>query len=136
MENFKFEKLRIWHSAMDFGELIFEASGTFPGDEKFNLISQIRRASDSIALNIAEGSTGQSTKEFRKFIGYSLRSLAEFVTCLHKAKRRKYLTESEFSSFYTQAYTLMNSMGAFRATLKTKMATENDNENFKDKPTS
>jgi hypothetical protein len=55
---------------------------------------------------------------------------------LHKAKRRKYLTESEFSSFYTQAYTLMNSMGAFRATLKTKMATENDNENFKDKPTS
>lgn len=136
MENFKFEKLRIWHSAMDFGELIFEASGRFPGDEKFNLTSQIRRASDSIALNIAEGSTGQSTKEFRKFIGYSLRSLAEVVTCLHKAKRRKYLTESEFSSFYAQAYTLMNSMGAFRATLKTKMATENDNENFKDKPTS
>jgi four helix bundle protein len=69
METFKFEKLRIWHSAMDFGELIFEASGRFPRDEKFNLTSQIRRASDSIALNIAEGSTGQSTKEFRKFNG-------------------------------------------------------------------
>jgi four helix bundle protein len=136
MESFKFEKLRIWLAAMDFGELIFEASASFPGDERFNLISQIRRASDSIALNIAEGSTGQSQNEFRKFIGYSLRSLAEVVTCLHKAKRRKYLTESEFSSFYTQAYALMNSMGAFRATLKTKKATEKGGVNSMDKPTS
>lgn len=118
METFKFEKLRIWHAAMDFGETIFNASSQFPIDEKYNLISQIRRATDSIALNIAEGSTGQSTKEFRKFIGYSLRSLAEVVTCLHKAKRRNYLSEADFSNFYTQAYSLMNSMGAFRATLK------------------
>ncbi|HSF55737.1 MAG TPA: four helix bundle protein [Algoriphagus sp.] len=127
MESFKFEKLRIWHTAMDFGELIFEASGNFPAEEKYNLISQIRRAADSIALNIAEGSIGQSNKEFRKFVGYSLRSLAEVVTCLHKAKRRKYLSESEFSSFYTQAYALMNSMGAFRATLQiTKAAKPKD----------
>jgi four helix bundle protein len=136
METFKFEELRIWHTAMDFGELIFDVSCRFPIDEKYNLISQIRRAADSIALNIAEGSTGQSTKEFRKFIGYSLRSLAEVVTCLHKAKRRKYLPESEFSSFYTQAYTLMNSMGAFRATLKTKKATEKRDTNSRDTPTS
>jgi four helix bundle protein len=122
MENFKFEKLRIWHSAMDFGEVIFDIFARFPLDEKYNLISQIRRASDSIALNIAEGSTGQSTKEFRKFIGYSLRSLAEVVTCLHKAKRRKYLNEEEFSTFYSQSFSLMNSIGAFRATLKTEIA--------------
>ncbi|MBC6368640.1 four helix bundle protein [Algoriphagus sp. AK58] len=129
METFKFEKLRIWHTAMDFGELIFDASGQFPIDEKYNLISQIRRAADSIALNIAEGSTGQSNKEFRKFIGYSLRSLAEVVTCLHKARRRKYLSEADFSNFYTQAYALMNSMGAFRATLKTKKPTDRGSAN-------
>lgn len=136
METFKFEKLRIWQTAMDFGELIFDASARFPVDEKYNLTSQIRRAADSIALNIAEGSTGQSIKEFRKFIGYSLRSLAEVVTCLHKANRRKYLSEDEFSNFYAQAYTLMNSMGAFRATLKTKKLTEKGDANSKDKPPS
>ncbi|GMQ24332.1 four helix bundle protein [Algoriphagus sp. oki45] len=129
METFKFEKLRIWHTAMDFGELIFDASGQFPIEEKYNLISQIRRAADSIALNIAEGSTGQSNKEFRKFIGYSLRSLAEVVTCLYKARRRKYLSETDFSNFYTQAYALMNSMGAFRATLKTKKPTDRGSAN-------
>lgn len=117
MENFKFEKLRIWQSSMDFGETIFEISGRFPSAEKYNLTSQIRRASDSIALNIAEGSTGHSPKEFRKFIGYSLRSLAEVITCLHKAKRRKYLNEDGFSLLYNQAFILMNSIGAFRATL-------------------
>jgi four helix bundle protein len=109
---------------MDFGEVIFDVSARFPLDEKFNLTSQIRRASDSIALNIAEGFTGQSTKEFRKFIGYSLRSLAEVVTCLHKAKRRKYLNEEEFSTFYSQSFSLMNSIGAFRATLKITRASE------------
>lgn len=117
--DFKFEKLRIWQSSMRFGEELFELSKNFPAEEKFNLSSQIRRAVDSIALNIAEGSTGNSQAEFRKFIGYSLRSLAEVVTCLHKAKLRGYIDEETFQSSYKQAFDLMNSIAAFRNTLKT-----------------
>ena len=86
---FKFEKLNIWKKAMSFGEEMNELAKKFPEIEKFNLSSQIRRAADSIALNIAEGSILQSVPQFRKFMGYSIRSLAEVVTCLHKAKRRK-----------------------------------------------
>ncbi|WP_373493741.1 four helix bundle protein [Aquiflexum sp.] len=83
---FKFEKLTIWQKAMDFGEEIFEMSSGFPKEEKYNLISQIRKASDSIALNISEGSIGQSNPEFKRFLGFAIRSLAEVVTCLHKSK--------------------------------------------------
>lgn len=115
--DFKFEKLRIWQSSMKFGEEIFEISKGFPSDEKFNLTSQIRRAVDSIALNIAEGATGNSQAEFRKFIGYSLRSIAEVVTCLHKAKLRKYISEDQFKERYKSAFDLMNSIAAFRKTL-------------------
>lgn len=43
---FKFEKLTIWQKAMDFGEAIFDMSSKFPKEEKYNLISQIRKASD------------------------------------------------------------------------------------------
>lgn len=93
---FKFENLIIWQRAMDYGEEIYLITKQFPKEEIFNLNSQIRRAVDSIALNISEGSTGQSNLEFRKFIGYSMRSLAEVVTCLHKAKRRNYLDENKF----------------------------------------
>lgn len=121
MENFKFEKLRIWQNSMDFGEEIFNMSKEFPKDELFILTSQIRRASDSIALNIAEGSTGQSYLEFVKFIGYSLRSLAEVVTCLHKAFRRGYLSQESFNSMYQKSFTLMNSIAAFRNFLKSNI---------------
>lgn len=114
MNKFKFEKLIIWQKAMDFGEDINMLTNNFPDKEKFNLSSQIRRASDSIALNISEGSIGQTNPEQRKFIGYSIRSLAEVVTCLFKAKRREYITKEIFDSFYKEAFSLMNMMNAFR----------------------
>ena len=97
---FKFEKLVVWQMAMDYGEKIFALSLNFPALEKYNLVTQINRAVDSIALNIAEGATGNSNPEFSKFLGYSLRFLAEVVTCLHKALRRKYISDSVFSEHY------------------------------------
>jgi four helix bundle protein len=112
---FKFEKLQIWQKAMDFGEDVFKISSAFPKEEMFNLISQIRRASDSIALNISEGSIAQSNPEFKKFLGYSIRSLAEVVTCLHKAKRRSYIDLVQFEKLYAEAFHLMNMMISFKS---------------------
>jgi len=118
MNKFKFEKLIIWQDAMDFGEIINEVSQIFPDKEKFNLTSQIMRAVDSVALNISEGSIGQSNPEQRKFIGYSIRSLAEVVTCLFKAKRRYYISEEKFKELYNSAFHLMNKMAAFKRNIK------------------
>jgi len=118
MEGFKFEKLIIWQKSMELGEHINTLAHTFPKDEIYNLSSQIRRAVDSIALNISEGSIGQSNPEFKKFMGYSIRSLAEVVTCLHKAKRRAYISEEEFMDQYEFAYNLMNMMVAFKKKIK------------------
>jgi len=115
---FKFEKLLIWQKAMDLGEVINQLTEKFPKKEIYNLTSQSCRAVDSIALNIAEGSTGKSNPELKKFIGYSIRSLAEVVTCLHKAKRRNYLTEEEFTTNYNESFHLMNMMIAFRNNTK------------------
>ena len=72
---------------MEIGEEINTLTNDFPKKELYNLSSQIRRAVDSIALNISEGSIGQSNPEFKKFIGYAIRSLGEVVTCLYKAKK-------------------------------------------------
>jgi four helix bundle protein len=83
-----------------------------------NLSSQLKRAADSIALNISEGCIGQSNPEQKKFIGYAIRSLAEVVTCLHKAQRRNYLQEEEFHLHYEYAFNLMNMMVAFKKSIK------------------
>ena len=112
--SFKFEKLIIWQDSMTFAESIYKYSSQFPKDEVFNLTSQIRRASDSIALNISEGSILQSNPEFRRFLGYSIRSLAEVVTCLYKAKYREYISEEAFTELYNESYKIINHIIAFR----------------------
>ena len=94
--SFKFEKIIVWQKAMDFGEVLNELSLKLPEEERYNLSAQSRRAADSIALNIAEGSIGQSKAEFAKFLGYSIRSLAEVVTCLHKMIRREFIDKKVF----------------------------------------
>lgn len=66
--SFKFEKLRVWQISLEYGEKIYYTSLSFPEHEKNNLSSQIRRAVDSIALNISEGYVGQSNAEFRRFL--------------------------------------------------------------------
>lgn len=91
--SFKFEKLIIWQKAMDFGEDINQLTVKFPKKEIYNLTSQILRAVDSIALNIAEGSIEQSNAEFNRFLGYSVRSLAEVVTvCIKHIKENILMT--------------------------------------------
>ena len=115
---FKFENLIIWQKAMELGEDINKLAHKFPKEEIYNLSSQIRKAVDSIALNISEGSIGQSNPEFKKFIGYSIRSLAEVVTYLYKAKNRNYTSEQEFNKYYNDSFNLMNMMIAFRKNIK------------------
>lgn len=112
--SFKFEKLIVWQKAMEFGEDIYKLSLEFPKVELYNLSSQILKASDSIALNISEGSILQSNAEFKRFLGYSIRSLAEVVTCLHKAQKRKYINEDTFDKHYKEAFHLTNMLIAFR----------------------
>jgi four helix bundle protein len=71
---FKFEKLIVWQKAVELSDTIHQLAKTFPKDELFILSSQIKRAADSVSLNIAEGSTGQSNVEFARFLGIALRS--------------------------------------------------------------
>lgn len=97
---FKFEKLKVWQNALDLADEINQLTKTFPKEEMYVLNSQMKRAADSISLNIAEGSTGQSNAEFIRFLRYALRSDIEVVGCLHLAKRRKYLHEERFVQIY------------------------------------
>ncbi len=104
---FKFEKLEIWQLAILFSDDVHLLTRKFPKEEMFALSSQFNRAADSISLNIAEGSIGLSNPEQKKFIGYAIRSLAECVTCLHLARRRKYVKDDVFENFYTRAEMLI-----------------------------
>lgn len=110
---FKFEQLRVWQVSLVFGEKINAIADDFPKKELFNLSSQIRRAADSIGLNIAEGSTGQSNAEQKRFLTFANRSTLEVVACLIKAKLRTYIDEITFLALYAEAETLVKMIQAF-----------------------
>ena len=91
----KFEKLDVWKLALEYVDLCYAIAEQLPEQEKFNLNSQLCRAATSIALNIAEGSTGQSDAEQGRFLGFAIRSLLETVACFHLIHRWKYLQNQE-----------------------------------------
>ena len=114
---FKFEKLKVWQKAVDLSDNIDKLTKQFPRDELFILTSQIKRAADSISLNIAEGSTGQSNPEFKRFLSYALRSDVEVVGCLFLAQRRKYIDEKSFLKLYQDCEEILVMINALRSSL-------------------
>lgn len=115
---FKFEKLEIWKLAIDMADDVHWLTRGFPKEEIFSLTSQMKRAADSISLNITEGSTGQSDAEQVKFIGYSQRSALEVVNCLYLAIRRKYIDKNQFDTFYNNLEKLVAKIQAFKNSIK------------------
>jgi four helix bundle protein len=78
----KFEKLEIWKLSLEHLGLIYDFIEELPKEEEYNLIAHLRRAAALVALNIAEGSTGQTDAEQARFLGDALRSLIETVACM------------------------------------------------------
>jgi four helix bundle protein len=115
---YKFEQLDVWQLAMDYVDLIYALSDKFPRSEEYNLKSQIRRAATSVALNIAEGSTGQSDAEQARFLGMAIRSLIETIACIHIVRRRKYFEDQTLlDQAYNKSQPLAKKLQSFRKSL-------------------
>ncbi len=115
---FKFEGLKVWQKSIQLSGEISELTESFPKKEMFILTSQIQRAADSVALNIVEGSTGQTNPEFRRFLGFALRSAIEVVSCLYLALGRKLIDQIRFDYFYEFLTELIKSIQALRNSIK------------------
>lgn len=101
--SFKFEKLIVWKKALDLSALINDVVKAFPKEEMYVLSSQIKRAADSVSLNIAEGSTGQTNAEFKRFLAIALRSNIEVVGCIYLAQQRDIISKENFEKYINNA---------------------------------
>lgn len=115
---FKFETLDIWKEAVKFLSEIYKITKKFPNWETYGLTSQLTRAAMSISLNIAEGSSRESKKEFKRFIQISLGSLNEVVTCLYAAKNEKYIDDKEFKGVYEKCEKISKMLYGFHKYLE------------------
>lgn len=115
---FKFEKLNVWQKAVEYAELIYELTRTFPAEEKFGLMSQLRRSAVSVSSNIAEGSSCSSDSALARFIEIAYGSLFESVSELKIAKRQKFLNDKMFEMAYKKAENLAKMLSGFRRRIK------------------
>jgi four helix bundle protein len=75
-----YKKLKVWQKSIDLVVLVYKVTGSFPSEEKYGLVSQIRRSVISIPSNIAEGQGRKSIKMFINFLRVSIGSLSELET--------------------------------------------------------
>ena len=96
MHNFK--ELKIWQKSVDFAVEIYKLTQKLPAEEKFSLISQMRRSAVSIPSNIAEGSGKRTNRDFNSYLVNSLGSCFELETQLIISNRLKFIKEEEYNS--------------------------------------
>jgi len=100
---FNFEKLETWQKAINFADLVYEATRSFPADERFGLTNQMRRAAVSISSNIAEGTARNSKNDYARFLEIATGSLFEVVSQSFVGKRQGFLSEADFQKLYAAA---------------------------------
>jgi four helix bundle protein len=94
-----FYRLEVWKLGMNLVSKIYSITKKFPSEEKFGLVSQVRRAAVSVPLNIAEGSIKRTKKDFASFVRIALGSLMETMTCIEISLEQKYISKEEYESF-------------------------------------
>ncbi len=92
-----FRELRVWQASIDLTLLIYELTSEFPKHELYGLSSQMRRASVSIASNLAEGSARRTRRDFRQFVIIARGSNCELQTQLLIALKLGYASETKLS---------------------------------------
>jgi four helix bundle protein len=121
---FNFEKLDVWQKAIDFADRIYNETQAFPGEERFGLTNQLRRAAVSISSNIAEGSSRSSKSDFARFAEIAAGSVFEAASQAFIARRRAFLSEEQFHKIYADAEELSRMLSGLRRSLLSTLNTQ------------
>jgi four helix bundle protein len=92
-----FEKLEVWQKSHTLVRSVYKLTSMFPKDERYGLISQIRRSAVSVPANIVEGRARRSTKDFIRFLMISRGSLEELEYLLFLSKDLTFLDQTSYT---------------------------------------
>jgi len=114
----RYKELKFWQLSRTFCKDIYIITKSFPDDERFGLISQLRRASVSIPSNIAEGASRSSNKDFARFLTISLGSCYEIETQLLISFDLGFITKNQLETLQNTLNQIIKMMSKFISTLK------------------
>jgi four helix bundle protein len=112
-----FRDLLVWQKGIALAKIVYQLTSVFPTDERFGLVSQMRRAAVSIPSNIAEGQARHTTGEFVQFISHAEGSVAELETQMLLSIELEFLERTAASNALTLLVELRKMLNALRRTL-------------------
>ena len=114
MYTYSFEKLEVWNESKEFTKSIYTITTTFPDQEKFGLVSQLRRASVSICSNIAEGSARNTYKDKAHFTTMAFSSAIEVINQLVLSFEMDFISEKVYSKLRLELESITNKLNGLR----------------------
>ena len=111
---FSFEKLKVWQDAIELSKEVYKITSTFPNDEKFGLVSQMRRATNSIAANLAEGTSRNTNKDKAHFTTIAYSTTMEVLNHVILSKELEFITEENYLELREKIYKISNMLNALR----------------------
>lgn len=116
MKMYSFEKLIVWQESKEFVKVIYKITKDFPSDERFGLTSQLRRATVSIASNLAEGTSRKTNKDQARFTVISYSSAMEVLNQLIISKELSYISENDYILARQKLEKITNLLNALQKT--------------------
>lgn len=117
----RFKDLEIWKMSRKFCSEIYTVTAMFPESEKFGLTNQLRRASVSVASNIAEGASRSSDKDFCRFLEIAIGSAYEIESQLLIASDLNFITEDRANELINSLDRIVKMTSKFRSSLMQKI---------------
>lgn len=111
---FSFEKLKVWQDAIQLSKEVYKITSTFPNDEKFGLVSQMRRATNSIAANLAEGTSRNTNKDKAHFTIIAYSTTMEVLNHIILSKELEFISEENYLELREKIYKISNMLNALR----------------------
>lgn len=121
VEDGNYKNLVVWQKSIRLVKILYQLTAKFPGEEKFGLISQIRRAAVSIPSNIAEGQARRTTADYIRFVSIAEGSLAEVETQLIIAIDLGFCAESDAKEIFGLLTEVRKMLNALRRSLSAKL---------------
>lgn len=115
-----YKELLVWQKGMSLAKAVYELTARFPADERFGLVSQMRRAAVSVPSNIAEGQARHGTREFLLFLSHASGSLAELETQLLLSIDMKYCKQGDAEGVASLIGELQKMIAALRRSLENR----------------
>ncbi|MBD0824388.1 four helix bundle protein [Aestuariibaculum marinum] len=114
MHLYSFEKLDVWNNAIKLATTIYNYTKNFPDEEKFGLISQMRRSSVSIPSNLAEGTARLTNKDKAHFMTLAYSSALELLNQVIISKELGFLSEEKYKNIRVEVETITNKINSLR----------------------